>query len=338
MARFGDINSQFFDNSGDVLSGGKIYFYESGTTTPKITYADVAYTIANTNPVILSASGRQPNIFFDGVAKAILADADGVQLAVLDPVGETSNRFGDPWLASRVYSANDVVAGSDDVYYRSLINNNRNNDPTSTSGFWTLLYSAEWDAGQTYNKGASVTYNGVLYQSLVDSNTNQNPTSTTGKWAPGGLLWLSVYTYGVDDTVVGSDGAFYISLQGTNLNKDPTDPANSAWWVQSGDFRGIPSLGAEKTSSYTLQASDAGFHVTVGSGGSITIPNATFSAGDVVNIYNNTSGNIAITCSIATAYLSGANTDRASVNLLTRGLATVFFVSGTVCVITGAVS
>jgi len=93
-----------------------------------------------------------------------------------------------------------------------------------------------------------------------------------------------------------------------------------------------------KTSSYTLATGDVGKYVQVGTGGSITIPDATFSEGDAVSIFNNTTGNITITCSITTAYISGIDTDQASVTLSTRGVATILFISGTVCVITGSVA
>lgn len=93
-----------------------------------------------------------------------------------------------------------------------------------------------------------------------------------------------------------------------------------------------------KTSSYTLSTTDTGKYVQVGSGGSITIPDAAFSEGDVVNVFNNTTGDITITCSITTAYISGTDSDVASVTLATRGLCTIFFISSTVCVIAGAVS
>lgn len=100
----------------------------------------------------------------------------------------------------------------------------------------------------------------------------------------------------------------------------------------------IPSAGSAKTTSYSLQTSDVGDFVEVGSGGSITIPNATFSAGDIVAIFNNTTGNITITCSITTAYIGGTNADKATVTLATRGVATVLFISSTLCVITGNVT
>jgi hypothetical protein len=102
-------------------------------------------------------------------------------------------------------------------------------------------------------------------------------------------------------------------------------------------FRNVPPVGA-KTSSYILATDDVGKYVEVGSGGSITIPDATFASGDVVSIFNNTSGSITITCTITTAYIAGTDADKATVSLATRGVATLLFISGTVCVITGNVS
>lgn len=102
-------------------------------------------------------------------------------------------------------------------------------------------------------------------------------------------------------------------------------------------YRNIPTTGT-KTSSYTLAVGDVGKYVQVGTGGSITIPDSTFSEGDVVSIFNNTSGDVTITCSITTAYIAGDDTDVSSVTLSTRGIATILFISGTVCVISGTVS
>jgi len=93
-----------------------------------------------------------------------------------------------------------------------------------------------------------------------------------------------------------------------------------------------------KTSSYTLATGDVGKYVQVGSSGSITIPDATFAEGNIVSIFNNTSGDVTITCSITTAYIGGTDADKGSVTLATRGVATVLFISGTVCVIAGNVS
>ena len=79
--------AQFFDANGDPLTGGKIYTYESGTTTPKVTFADAALTVANSNPVMLNAAGRAPDVFADvGDYKVVLTDATGVMIETRDPV------------------------------------------------------------------------------------------------------------------------------------------------------------------------------------------------------------------------------------------------------------
>jgi hypothetical protein len=103
-------------------------------------------------------------------------------------------------------------------------------------------------------------------------------------------------------------------------------------------FKNIPQSGSAKTTSYILATGDVGKFIEVGASGSITIPNSTFAAGDVISIFNNTSGNITITCTITTAYIAGVNTDEAAVDLATRGVCTILFISGTVCVISGNVS
>jgi hypothetical protein len=105
-----------------------------------------------------------------------------------------------------------------------------------------------------------------------------------------------------------------------------------------GKVRAIPQSGSAKTTSYTLATTDVGRFIEVGSSGSITIPDATFSAGDAVVVFNNTSGAITVTCSITTAYIGGTDADKATVSLATRGVCNVLFISGTVCVITGNVS
>lgn len=103
-------------------------------------------------------------------------------------------------------------------------------------------------------------------------------------------------------------------------------------------FRVIPSAGSEKTSSYTLATSDRGEFVQVGSGGSITVPNSTFAAGDVVVIYNNHTAAITITLSTTNAYIAGTNTNKTSVSLATRGVCNILFVSATVAILTGNIT
>jgi hypothetical protein len=125
-----------------------------------------------------------------------------------------------------------------------------------------------------------------------------------------------------------------ISLYSASGDFNFMDATGGAYKV---GFRNVPASGT-RTSSYTLATSDVGKYVQVGTSGSITIPNTTFAEGDIVSIFNNTGGSITITCSITTAYIGGTDADKDTVTLATRGVATIMFISSTVCVITGNVT
>ena len=100
----------------------------------------------------------------------------------------------------------------------------------------------------------------------------------------------------------------------------------------------IPKSGASKTASYTLATGDIGELIEIDTSGAIVIPDATFATGDAILLFNNTSGDITITCSITTAFIGGANVNSSTITLATRGICNVLFISGTVCVVTGNVT
>jgi hypothetical protein len=107
---------------------------------------------------------------------------------------------------------------------------------------------------------------------------------------------------------------------------------------QYGYVRNIPQSGSNKTSTYTVSAGDSGRFIGIGTSGKIVIPNAVMATGNVISLYNATTGNITVECSISIAYVAGTNTDRASVTLATRGVATVLFLDSDNCVISGNVT
>jgi hypothetical protein len=61
LSPVGGVAAQFFTNNGVILSGGKLYTYAAGTTTPQATYTSSSGSTYHTNPIILDSSGRVPS-------------------------------------------------------------------------------------------------------------------------------------------------------------------------------------------------------------------------------------------------------------------------------------
>jgi len=187
-----------------------------------------------------------------------------------------------------------------------------------------LSSGAPAQAGDEYviaRSGANYKLTGTNMLALVTSTAN---TFTAAQTLASGDLKMTGSSSGTITFAVPA-------AAGTNTVTFPAE-------TMTVGFRNIPQSGSAKTTSYSLAVGDVGKFIEVGASGSITIPDATFAAGDVVSIFNNTSGAITITCTITTAYIAGTDADKASVSLATRGVATILFLSGTVCVINGNVS
>ena len=72
---------QQFAANGKMLSGGTIYFYQSGTFTPQSVFADAAGTTPLGTSVTLSASGTAVIFLGPGAYRIWVKDANGVQVA-----------------------------------------------------------------------------------------------------------------------------------------------------------------------------------------------------------------------------------------------------------------
>lgn len=189
MSRYINPIPQYFTNDGKVLSGGKLYFYKSGTSDPLDTFADSALTIINPNPIILTAAGRTPNVFYEGSAKVKITDSSDITITELDPVGgeQTAGEWG-LWNAFIVYEKGAIVRGADDKFYISIADSNSNNNPTTPSPtYWTEIKNLKvWNTNESYAIGDVVQDSaGSLWKSLINGNIANNPTSDSGtNWIP----------------------------------------------------------------------------------------------------------------------------------------------------------
>ena len=110
LSPVGGVAAQFFDNSGQVLTGGKLYTYLAGTTTPAITYTTNLGVSPNSNPIVLNAAGRVADSgeiwLTDGINyKFVLKDSNDVQIAVWDNISGINSNFLNYTLQEQTFTA-----------------------------------------------------------------------------------------------------------------------------------------------------------------------------------------------------------------------------------------
>ncbi len=182
MPRSANPVPQYFDNDNKILSGGKVSYFEAGTSTPKTTYSDKAETIANPDPVILDAAGRLPNVFFTGTAKQVLKDLNDVQIWERDDVGSTEqiNDF-NAYDLNISYDAGDIVKFNG-LFFISLQNSNQNNQPDANLDFWSEIRFIEvYNTNVDYSIGVIVqTTEGNFWKSVNTPNQGNDPSADDG--------------------------------------------------------------------------------------------------------------------------------------------------------------
>lgn len=254
--------SQFFDGNGDPVVNGWLQFLVSGSNnTPKNTYADKNYQIANANPLQLDAEGRCPDVFGLGDYRVISflndpedEDSPGEQLQVFDPVtaqdtvsggGGTGTIF-DQWDPLVEYDLGDIVTRNL-IYYRSLANLNLGNDPESSETTWERVdFLVWWNSTVFYETGNMVFYEDNLWFSLVNSNYNNPPPTSPAEWRRGATGYKGCVQQASDYTITLSDRDYIICLTPSAVADATFDlPAMSA--VTAG-FR----LAVYNASDYTL--------------------------------------------------------------------------------------
>ena len=94
---------QFTTAAGVPLSGGKVYTYTAGTTTPQATYTDYTAATPNTNPVILDSRGEADIWLGSALYKFKLTDANDVEIWTVDYISAPTSAI------SPVLSGNVVI-------------------------------------------------------------------------------------------------------------------------------------------------------------------------------------------------------------------------------------
>lgn len=173
LSSFAGAGAQFFDNNGDPLTGGKLYSYTAGTTTPKATYTTSTGAVANPNPIILDAAGRTPDEIWLEVGvqyKFILKTSADVTIGTYDNLPPINDPYSINSLLSNVTGTNTIAATA---------------TPTLTA----------YAAGQTYSfvaansntAAATLSIDGLTAKSITK---NGSATLSAGDIQAGKLTWV----------------------------------------------------------------------------------------------------------------------------------------------------
>lgn len=175
---------------GSALAGGKVYFYEVGTTTPKDTYSDYAATTPNANPVILDARG-EADVYGIGLYDIKVTDsADTLVYTFDDYRADPDSKYmlhttgGDSGTIS--YSIDQFESRVTDL--EELPTYNLGN----ITGATTLnLANGELQYG-TVTGNVTWTFSGAPSSGRVGAVTMEltNPAAYTHTW-PSGMTWAS---------------------------------------------------------------------------------------------------------------------------------------------------
>lgn len=188
-----------------------------------------------------------------------------------------------------------------------------------TDGTAGQFLSTDGSGNLSFASGITAASLGTGVQTWLGTPSSSNlAAAVTDETGSGSLVFATSPT--LVTPVLGTPTSGTLS----NCTVDGTNPVG---------YRNVP---VSSNSTNTLVVGDVGKVLSVTAGQ--TVPNSTFAAGDVVVIFNNSSSSITLTMSIATAYIAGTDSDKATMTLATRGVATILFISGTVCVVSGNVS
>lgn len=202
---------QFLTTTGLPLSGGQLYTYQAGSSTPLSTYSDNSGIVPNANPIVLGVDGRpQTEIWLtQGFNyKFILTDANNNQIQTYD------NLYGILQTAPAV--SNTVPSGLIAIWSGSVgsipsgwvLCNGQNGTPDLRNSF--IL-----GAGNTYAVGATGGSTDAIVPSHTHSATSSSSASSTSTASvsdPGHQHTLTNFS------AITGGGAEQIALNnGTNL-------------------------------------------------------------------------------------------------------------------------
>ena len=281
-------NSQFVDTNGAPLSGGFLWSYAAGTTTPITTYADDAGT-PQTNPIVLNSAGRPTlgPVWLDGgqAVKFVLQNAQAVPLYTWDDVTGVNDPAAvaqDQWViytGAVTYSSAVAftVAGDQTGFFQ--VGRRMRAIVTGGTAYGTVAVSS-------YNAGTQRTTVGYLRDSIsLDAGLSQ---VSVGLLSVNDPSFVALRSAGAVTTTSGTTVDFTaippwvkrITLCLAGVSTTGTDP----WLVQLGDAGGIENSGYICTGANITAAAAGNALYTAGFGITIALASAVASGRIVLDL------------------------------------------------------
>lgn len=269
------------DNNGNLLSGGQLFTYAAGTTTPLATYTDSTGTTPNANPVILNTRGEASVWIPPGIGyKFVLSPAtdtnpptnpfwtqDQIFLAPVLPNPSSSNELNFPQVnaggtayqlisAAALLTAIGAAPATGGDYaapqlFGGILNSN------------TVLSSAETTTTYEVGNGATAPFGITLpapsanlrFRFIGNSSTPANAcfltTASGAIITPDGVVqalpWAGNIHLSGTTTEVFADGSAWIvtNLSGQNLERAAVNPNQAPQWGQvlgGASAAGVPAV------------------------------------------------------------------------------------------------
>lgn len=366
------VGFQFLDDSGNVLSGGKVYTYAAGTTTPQATYTTSVGDVAHADPIILDAAGRVPGgeiwLVDTLLYKFVVHTSEDVLVETYDNVGginsnildfEVQNEFATATSGQTVFNLTTITyaPGTNNlsVYVNGLkkyvgtdYTETNSTRVTFASGL-TVGAKVEFTTATTVSSAevTPVNLGGTGAITAAGARTNlglgslaTESTINNANWSGTDLAVVNGGTGASDAatarTNLGAAGSG-INTDITSLNQGVDVSASGTIYSYTIGFRGMPQNA--QTSAYQLVLGDAGRHISITTGG-VTIPansGTAFPIGTTIVVYNNSSSSQTISITTDTLRLAGSATT-GSRTLAQRGFATLVKVASTEWVVSGNVT
>jgi len=307
---------QFLDANGAPLVGGKLYTFAAGTTTPQATYTDQSGGSANPNPVILDSRGEASVWLGTSTYKFKLTDSTDVEQWTID------NLSGGVSAVTPTFSGTATFTGNVSIEGNTTLGNASGDTITINSLNVAIPNNLNFDTDTLYIDSAN---NRVG----VGTPTPAHKLDVLDQTVRAGTLLRSAVGA---LTINASDAAGTLDFKTADTSRATVTAAGVFNYngVEVG-YRQVPSTA---TTGTTAAAVHRGYcYATTGN---MIVPANVFTAGDALSIYNNSASAVTVEQGSGLTLRQAGTTNTGNRTLAARGLSTVWFISTTEAVISGA--